>query len=98
MTGQTVHTKDLVPVLLPAALLVLAIGMVAVQLAPDLPPLLDPGHTAPPETVTLPPGTLEFRPEGHFLRNNTPVDGPRAAVDFTAPFDIMRYQVSVEDY
>jgi formylglycine-generating enzyme required for sulfatase activity len=98
MTAHAAGAKDAVPILLPAGLLVVMIGALAVQLAPSLPVPFQPADLAPPASVILPPGTLAYRPEGHFLRDNVPVDGPIEAVVFAEPLEIMAYQVSAADY
>ncbi|MBJ3783160.1 SUMF1/EgtB/PvdO family nonheme iron enzyme [Devosia sediminis] len=98
MAAQAVRTKDVTLLLLPAILLTVALGALAVQLAPPLPALLPPSDVALPATVTLPPGTFNYRADGHFLRDNVPVDPPVGAVTQAVPLEIMQYQVSVEDY
>lgn len=98
MTAHAVGTKEAIPLLLPAGLLALMIGALAVQLAPSLPVPFSAATLAPPASVVLPPGTLTYRPEGHYLRDNVPVDGPVEEVVFTEPLDIMTYQVSAADY
>jgi formylglycine-generating enzyme required for sulfatase activity len=74
------------------------IGALAVQLAPPLPAHFQAATLAPPASVVLPPGTLTYRPEGHYLRDNVPVDGPVEEVAFAEPLEIMTYQVSAADY
>lgn len=98
MTAHVAHVKDITSVMVPSALLAVALGVLAVQLAPSLPTPPHSVDVAAPETVKLPPGTLTFRPEGHYLRENTPIDGPEETVRFDAGIDMMQYQVSVEDY
>lgn len=98
MTMHAVRTRDVVSILLPAALLALAVGALATQLAPSLPALFGTANLAPPAGVTLPPGTLIYRPEGHYLLESVAVDGPQEEVIFAAPFEIMIYQVSAADY
>lgn len=98
MTAHAVGAKDAIPLLLPAGLLAAMIGALAVQLAPSLPVPLAAARLAPPASVILPPGTLAYRPEGHFLRDNVPIDGPVEAVAFTESLEIMTYQVSAADY
>ena len=66
--------------------------------------LRHPGHLpagdklAPVETVTVAPGTFSFRLPGEYLRDERPVDAPARMVKFRAGFDIMKYQVSADDY
>lgn len=98
MTAHAAGAKDAIPILLPAGLLVVMIGALAVQLAPSLPVPFQPADLAPPASVILPPGTLTYRPEGHYLRDNVPVDGPLEQIRFAQPLEIMTYQVSVADY
>ena len=98
MTARAVHAKDVTTLLLPGLLLALALGGLAVQLAPELPALVRPATLAGPATVTLPPGNITYRPEGHFFIGNVPVDAPLDTVAFDAGLEIMQYQVSVEDY
>ncbi|WP_338723348.1 SUMF1/EgtB/PvdO family nonheme iron enzyme [Devosia sp. XK-2] len=97
MTVLTARPKDLAPLILPAALLVLAFAALAVQLVP-LPALFRPSDIARPVTVTLPPGQLTYRVEGHYLQDNVPMDAPITTIAFEHPITIMQYQVSVEDY
>lgn len=97
MTAHAVGARDAIPLLLPAGLLALAVGILAAQLAP-LPAAFQPADLAPPASVVLPPGTLSYRPEGHYLRDNIPVDGPLEQIRFAEPLEIMTYQVSVADY
>ena len=98
MTVHAVQPKDLTPLILPAALLALALSALAVQLAPTLPDVFRSSDIILPATVTLPPGHLTYRAEGHFLRDNVPMDAPITTVAFARPLEIMQYQVSVEDY
>ncbi len=97
MTAHAVGVRDAIPLLLPAGLLVMAIGVLAAQLAP-LPASFQPADLAPPASVVLPPGTLTYRPEGHYLRDNVPVDGPLEQIVLAEPLEIMAHQVSVADY
>ena len=98
MTAHAVRAKDVTTLLLPATLLAVALGAMAFQLAPSLPVPFRPAAIVAPATVTLPPGSLTYRPEGHFLQDNVPIDGPRVTTTIAAPLVIMRHQVSVEDY
>ena len=98
MTAHAVRAKDITTLLLPATLLAVALGAMAFQLAPSLPDPFRPAGIVAPATVTLPPGNLSYRPEGHFLRDNVPIDGPRLTTTIAAALVIMRHQVSVEDY
>lgn len=98
MTAHAVRAKDVTTLLLPATLLAVALGAMAFQLAPSLPDPFRPTAIVAPATVTLPPGSLTYRPEGHFLEDNVPIDGPRVTTNIAAPLVIMRHQVSVEDY
>lgn len=98
MTAHAVRAKDVTTLLLPATLLAVALGAMAFQLAPSLPDPFRPTAIVAPATVTLPPGSLTYRPEGHFLQDNVPIDGPRVTTTIAAPLVIMRHQVSVEDY
>ena len=98
MTAHAVRAKDITTLLLPATLLAVALGAMAFQLAPSLPVPFRPAAIVAPATVTLPPGSLTYRPEGHFLQDNVPIDGPRVTTTIAAPLVIMRHQVSVEDY
>jgi formylglycine-generating enzyme required for sulfatase activity len=97
MTAHAVGARDAIPLLLPAGLLAMVIGLLAAQLTP-LPTSFQPADLAPPASVILPPGTLTYRPEGHYLRDNVPVDGPLEQIRFAQPLEIMAYQVSVADY
>ena len=97
MTAQAVHPKDLRDLLLPVALLALALGALAAQLGP-LPPLFGLDTAASPATVILTPGSLTYRTEGHFLRDNNPIDAPMVTVALEQPLEIMTYQVTAIDY
>jgi formylglycine-generating enzyme required for sulfatase activity len=44
------------------------------------------------------PGAFIFRLPGEYLRENRPVDGPTRMVRFRDGFQIMKYQVSADDY
>lgn len=55
--------------------------------------------TVPPvETVTVAPGTFDFRLPGEYLHANRPADAPKHATTFRRGFEIMKYQVSATDY
>ena len=97
MTAKAALTKDMRDLLVPAGLLLLALGGLAVQLAP-LPAPMGLHDPIAPATVTLPPGTLTYRAPGTFLRDGREVDAPMVAVAFDQPLTIMQYQVSAADY
>lgn len=97
MTAKAALTKDMTGLLLPAGLLMLALGGLAVQLAP-LPALFGPDHAVAPATVTLPPGVLTYRAPDTYLRDGRQVDAPEIEVVFDQPLTIMQYQVSAADY
>lgn len=98
MTASAVHAKDVTALLLPGLLLALALGGIAVQLAPELPALVRPATLAGPAMVTLPPGSITYRAEGHFFVDNVPVDAPLTTVNLETGLEIMQFQVTVEDY
>lgn len=97
MAAQAADVHDVKGLLLPAGLLVVMLGAVVVQLGPAL-PRVSVADMPPPASVIVPPGTLRYRPEGHFFRDNAPVDGPIEDVQFAEPLEIMAYQVSAADY
>lgn len=82
---------------LPALLLVLSVGTLAFQVLPATdrfaPAVLDL-----PETVTLPPGTIDYRSEGQFFLDNRQVDAPMVTARIEAPLTIMKYQVTAASY
>jgi len=97
MTALVHPLKDFAGLALPAALLVLGLGAIAAQ---ALPPLFQPAAQAypAPQTVTLPPGTRDYRVEGHFFIDSAPIDAPMTTIRIEAPLTIMKYQVSAADY
>jgi formylglycine-generating enzyme required for sulfatase activity len=97
MIAQAARQADTRTLLVPAALLVLALGVLAAQLD-LLPSAHGPTDIAAPATIVLPPGTLTFRAEGHYLRDNIAVDGPLVSEAFAGPLEMMTYQVSAADY
>lgn len=97
MTTAIVRAKDTTSLILPATLLALAMGAVAVQIVP-LPALFPAAGLAAPATITLPPGSVTYRAPGIYLRNGVQVDAPMIGATFDAPLAIMQYQVSAADY
>ena len=97
MTAKAALTKDMTGILLPAGLLLLALGGLAAQLAP-FPAFTQTGHPSAPATVTLPQGTLTYRAPDTYLRDGRQVDAPEIQVAFDQPLIIMQYQVSAADY
>jgi formylglycine-generating enzyme required for sulfatase activity len=51
-----------------------------------------------PETVTISPRPFDYRAGGEFVRESASVDGPLIHVEQPQPLDIMKYQVSANDY
>lgn len=90
--------SEMASLLLPASLLVVAFVALTAQLFPVLPRMPGPADLEPPTSVTLPAGTITYRPEGHYLRDSVAVDAPLEDVVFSAPLTIMIHQVSVADY
>lgn len=84
---------------LPGLLLALGLAAIAVQLGPQIPWA---ARNAPaivaPQTVTIPPGEVTYRAEGHFLRDGQPVDAPFVTQVFETPLTIMTHQVAAADY
>jgi formylglycine-generating enzyme required for sulfatase activity len=50
------------------------------------------------ELVKVEPGTHRYRASGAFLKGGRPVGAPTVSIRIDAPLEIMKYQVSVEDY
>lgn len=50
------------------------------------------------ETVSVAPGSFDFRLPGEYLQANRPADAPKHATTFRRSFEIMKYQVSMADY
>lgn len=94
MTALAHPLKDTAGLALPAALLALALGAIALQTLPM--PWAAPAIA--PETVTLPPGQVSYRVEGHFFIHGNPVDAPLADIAIEAPLTMMKYQVTAADY
>jgi len=97
MTALAHKPKDTVGIALPATLLALALGAIALQTLP-LPPMPWAGTSIAPQTVTLPPGQVTYRVEGHFFIDGNPVDAPLADTAIPAPLTMMKYQVTAADY
>ncbi|MCW5720613.1 MAG: SUMF1/EgtB/PvdO family nonheme iron enzyme [Devosia sp.] len=83
---------------LPGVLLALGLAAVAVQVRPQLPWTSPAAAIIAPQTVTIPPGEVTYRAEGHFLRNGQVIDAPFVTERFAAPLTIMAYQVTAADY
>jgi len=98
MTARADDFKDMAGIALPALLLAAGLAVLASQLVPAQMALPVTASVNPPQTVTLPPGTLTYRAPGQFLRDGAPVDAPMQTVTFAAPLEIMTYQVSAADY
>lgn len=97
MTTQALRPKGVRELLLPAALLMGALGAIAVQVVP-LPLLTGSPALAGPETVTIQPGELTYRAPGQYFQNNAAIDGPQITVSIAAPLEIMKFQVTAADY
>ncbi|WP_323014115.1 SUMF1/EgtB/PvdO family nonheme iron enzyme [Devosia sp.] len=100
MIARADDFRDMAGIALPALLLAAGLAVMATQLVPlHVPqPVTATASVTPPQTVTLPPGTLTYRAPGQFLRDGAPVDAPMATIAFDAPFEMMTYQVSAADY
>lgn len=82
-----------VTTVLAASALAMAIpGSLPRTAVPALPPL--PGI----ETATVEPGRFVLRLPGEYLRHGRPVDAPLREIAFERSFDMMKYQVTVEEY
>ena len=51
-----------------------------------------------PVTVTIAPREMSYRAEGHFLKNGFAVDAPIVVAALKEPLEIMKYQVTRQDY
>jgi formylglycine-generating enzyme required for sulfatase activity len=82
---------------MPASLKMIA---VAVALVATLPAASDRSSDPADSTeiVAIPPGTLNYRLSGEFLRDGIPVNAPLQEVVFDAPIAIMQRQVSRAEY
>lgn len=82
---------------LPVAILSALSVTLAIQVG-----MLDFSSAAPavalPETVTIEPRHMQYRAEGHFIKNGYAVDAPLLDVSLARPFEVMKYQVSWADY
>lgn len=97
MTALAHPLKDFAGIALPAALLALALGAIGAQTLP-MPQMPWVASSPGPQTVTLQPGTVTYRVEGHFFRDGNPIDAPVAQVAIAEPLIMMKYQVSAADY
>jgi len=98
MRGLAHHSSVSVASLaVPAVLLAALLGALAIETG-----LVGVGGGADafagPQTVTVPPRTFMYRSEGDFSKEGVAVDGPLLTVAMTAPLEIMKYQVTVEEY
>ncbi|MGB7336701.1 MAG: SUMF1/EgtB/PvdO family nonheme iron enzyme [Salaquimonas sp.] len=50
------------------------------------------------ETVTVGPGSFDYRKSGEYLKDGYPVNAPMENTVFKTPLEIMKYQVKVGDY
>lgn len=57
-----------------------------------------PPRAAAPETVTIAPGTYQYRPAGQYRVGNRAVDPPLQTRHADRPLEIMKYPVSRADY
>ena len=82
--------------MIPAALAATAAALVLVV----SPVLRDPADkiVSPVATVSVDPGSFDFRLPGEYLKADWPVDAPKHAVTFRSGFEMMKYQVSAADY
>ena len=51
-----------------------------------------------PETVSVAPGSFDYRASGEFLKDGYPVNAPIEKITFKTSIKIMKYQVKVADY
>ena len=90
-------TVSMLSLALPLAVLsVLGVGL-AVKVG-----MLDFSSGVPavamPETVRIEPRRMQYRAEGHFIKNGYAVDAPLLDVSLARPFEVMKYQVTRADY
>lgn len=50
------------------------------------------------KTVVIDAGSFSYRASGQYLKDGSSIDAPKEKVTFTAPFEIMAYQVRVGEY
>jgi formylglycine-generating enzyme required for sulfatase activity len=81
------------PVLLfAAAALVVAAVTWNLSSSPTVP------HFSAPQTISVLPKTVSYRMSGEFQLNSLPVDGQLQPVTLQKPMEIMKYQVSEQQY
>jgi len=75
------------------------VATAALALAIGAAPQFDKDKTASPvPTVSVNPGSFDFRLPGEYLKADWPVDAPKRKITFRRSFDMMKYQVSFADY
>ncbi|MBB6464940.1 formylglycine-generating enzyme required for sulfatase activity [Aminobacter lissarensis] len=84
--------------LIGGAAAVMTVG--AVALLPNWTEASDHRHTRPPAalTVAAAPGSFSHVEPGEFLMNERPVPAPRRQIAVSQPLEIMKYQVSLDEY
>lgn len=99
MPGKKKSAVSLLSLAAPAVLLAVIGGALSakVGLFDDLKDGMD-ATVKPPVTVTIAPRQMTYRAEGHFLKNGFAVDAPMTEAALTRPLEIMKYQVTRQDY
>lgn len=96
MTFAVAH-PDTAALVLPSALLLALLGIVSLQTGVlKLPVVAERGFA--PITVTIQSRDYAFRATGEFVQGTASVDGPLIQVSDPAPLDVMKFQVTAEEY
>jgi formylglycine-generating enzyme required for sulfatase activity len=96
MTHTIAHDRP-TGLLLPGLLLAGLLALLGVQAGIVRFPMTA-ASVIKPATVTILPRSYTYRATGDFIRGTATVDGPLVEVDRPAPLEIMKYQVSADDY
>ena len=99
MTSNKKSAVSLLSLAAPAVLLAAIGGVLSakVGLFDDLKDGVDLS-IRPPVTVTIAPRQMSYRAEGHFLKNGFAVDAPIVVAALEQPLEIMKYQVTRQDF
>jgi formylglycine-generating enzyme required for sulfatase activity len=83
---------------LPVVLLAGLLTLIGIE-TKSLPlPSFGGASVAGPETALVAPRPFSYRASGDFVRGTASIDGPLIQIDRPAPLEIMKYQVSAQDY
>ncbi len=85
-------------VAVPVVLLAVAAGLFVVDATGQIGAKPDGPEVLRPQTVTVASRRMTYRADGDFQKNNYPTDAPLTTRWLRQPFEIMKYQVSMEEY